>query len=107
MHIYAHNLIYVFRWNAACMIQRNFIAMLRQKMENNTNNLGDNLLIYNSNSSYMQRGKMMMKTLRKNMQNSMKKSIYLDRLEACAIIIDFLLQIKKQSFKSALRLYVR
>jgi hypothetical protein len=76
-------------------------------MENNSNNLSDNLLIYNSNSSYMQRGKMMMKTLRKNMQNPMKQSIYLNRLEACTIIIGFLLQIKKQIFKSALRLYVR
>lgn len=78
-------------------------------MENNNNNynLSDNLHVYNSNSSYMQRGKMMMKKLRNSMQNSVKRSIYLDRLEACTIITDFLLKTKKQVFKSALRLYVR
>lgn len=75
-------------------------------MENNNNN-NVNLHIYNSNSSYMQKGKIMMKKLKNSMQNSIKRSIYLDRLEACTMITDFLVKMKKQVFKSALRLYIR
>ena len=84
---------YVFRWNAACMIQRNFRVRLRRIMENDNN---INLHIYNSNSSYIQKGKIMMKKLRNSMQNSIKGSIYLDRLEACTMITDFLVKMKKQ-----------
>lgn len=107
LHIYIHIPLTfnVFRWNAACMIQRNFRVRLRRIMENNNNSI--NLHIYNSNSSYMQKGKIMMKKLKNSMQNSIKRSIYLDRLEACTMITDFLVKMKKQVFKSALRLYIR
>jgi len=96
LNFYVNIYIFIVRWNAACMIQRNFRVTLRRIIENDDNK---------NNNSLKQRGKKMIEKLRSKMQKN--RSVYNDRIEACTIITVFLQQIEKQVFKSALRLYIK